>query len=229
MGNTIYTDEFLSDVLKIQRGDVYNKEMLTTNLSFNPSGVDVSSLYLDDGYLFFQAIPVEIRVENDTIDLEIRIREGKQARISKVNVKGNTKTNDQVVVRELRSRPGQLFNRSNIIRTTRELAQLRYFDAETIKPDIQPNPADGTVDIIYEVEETSADQIELSGGWGGYGRILGTLGFHSIIFRYKTSSKKRGMATNSIRRRTKTFYQTTIVWQRIHKLQFFVHRTLVWR
>ncbi len=114
---------------------------------------------------FFQAIPVEIRVENDTIDLEIRIREGKQARISKVNVKGNTKTNDQVVVRELRSRPGQLFNRSNIIRTTRELAQLRYFDAETIKPDIQPNPADGTVDIIYEVEETSADQIELSGGW----------------------------------------------------------------
>ncbi|NLH33697.1 MAG: BamA/TamA family outer membrane protein [Lentimicrobium sp.] len=189
VGNTIYTDEFLSDVLKIQRGDVYNKEMLTTNLSFNPSGVDVSSLYLDDGYLFFQAIPVEIRVENDTIDLEIRIREGKQARISKVNVKGNTKTNDQVVVRELRSRPGQLFNRSNIIRTTRELAQLRYFDAETIKPDIQPNPADGTVDIIYEVEETSADQIELSGGWG-YGRILGTLGLSFNNFSLQNLFKK---------------------------------------
>ncbi len=175
IGNTKYSDEFLSTVLRIQKGDIYNKELLNTNLSFNPSGIDVSSLYLDDGYLFFQAVPIEVRVENDTIDLEIRIREGKQARISKVNVKGNTKTNDQVVIRELRSRPGQLFNRSNIIRTTRELAQLRYFNAENIRPDVQPNPTDGTVDIIYEVEETSADQIELSGGWG-YGRIIGTLG-----------------------------------------------------
>lgn len=91
----------------------------------------------------------------------------------------------------MRSRPGQLFNRSNIIRTTRELAQLRYFDAETIKPDIQPNPADGTVDIIYEVEETSADQIELSGGWGGYGRILGTLGLSFNNFSLQNLFKKK--------------------------------------
>lgn len=175
IGNTKYTDEFLSSILRIQKGDVYNKELLNTNLSFNPAGIDVSSLYLDDGYLFFQAIPVEVRVHNDTIDLEIRIREGKQARINRVNIKGNTKTNDHVIVRELRSRPGQLFNRSNIIRTQRELAQLKYFNAETIKPDIQPNPADGTVDITYNVEETSADQIELSGGWG-YGSIIGSLG-----------------------------------------------------
>lgn len=90
-------------------------------------------------------------------------------------VKGNTKTNDRVIIRELRSRPGQLFSRTDVIRTTRELAQLRYFNAETIQPDIQPNPTDGTVDIIYQVEETSADQIELSGGWG-YGRVIGTLG-----------------------------------------------------
>lgn len=175
IGNTKYTDEVLNSILKIKEGDIYNKEALNTNLSFNPAGMDVSSLYLDDGYLFFQAVPIETRVENDTIDLEIRIREGKQARINKVMVKGNTKTNDRVIVRELRSRPGQLFSRSDIIRTTRELAQLRFFNPETIEPDIQPNPVDGTVDIIYSVEETSADQIELSGGWG-YGRIIGTLG-----------------------------------------------------
>lgn len=175
VGNTKYNDELLNSILRIKKGDIYDKEALNTNLSFNPAGMDVSSLYLDDGYLFFQAIPIETRVENDTIDLEIRIREGKQARINKVLVKGNTKTNDRVIVRELRSRPGQLFSRTDIIRTTRELAQLRYFNPETIEPDIQPNPVDGTVDIIYSVEETSADQIELSGGWG-YGRIIGTLG-----------------------------------------------------
>lgn len=189
VGNTKYDTEFLSSVLGIQSGDVYNKELLTTNLSFNPNGLDVSSLYMDDGYLFFQADPVEVLVENDSIDLEIRIREGKQARISNVSVKGNTKTNDHVVIRELRTRPGMLFSRSDIIRTTRELANLRYFNPETIAPDVQPNPSDGTVDIIYEVEETSADQIELSGGWG-YGRIIGTLGLSFNNFSLRNMFKK---------------------------------------
>jgi outer membrane protein insertion porin family len=175
VGNTKYTDEFLTRVLRINKGDVYNWELLNSNLTFNMSEDDVSSLYMNDGYLFFQAIPVEVRVENDSIDLEIRIYEGKQATISNVSVKGNTRTNDHVIVRELRTRPGQLFSRSDIIRTTRELAQLRYFNPETINPDIQPNPAEGTVDIEYQVEETSSDQIELSGGWG-YGRVIGTLG-----------------------------------------------------
>jgi outer membrane protein insertion porin family len=175
VGNTKYSSEFLTSILKINKGDIYNRELLETNLSFNPNEQDVSSLYLDDGYLFFDASPVEVRVENDSIDIEIRIREGKQARINKVTISGNTKTNDHVVIRELRTRPGQLFSRSDIIRTTRELAQLRYFDPEKIVPDILPNPEDGTVDINYKVEETSADQIELSGGWG-YGRIIGTLG-----------------------------------------------------
>ena len=175
IGNTKYTAEQLDKVLKINKGDLYNRELLETNLSFNPNEQDVSSLYLDDGYLFFAADPVEVKVENDSIDLEIRIREGKQARINKVSISGNTKTNDHVVIRELRTRPGQLFSRTDIIRTTRELAQLRYFDPEKITPDILPNAADGTVDITYKVEETSSDQIELSGGWG-YGRIIGTLG-----------------------------------------------------
>lgn len=175
VGNTVYSSMFLSSILGIQKGDVYNKELLETNLQYNPKGFDISSLYMDNGYLFFNATPVEVNVENDSIDLEIRIYEGKQARINKVTVKGNDKTHDHVVIREMRTRPGQLFSRTDVIRTTRELANLRYFNAETINPNILPNPTEGTVDIEYQVEETSADQIELSGGWG-YGRIIGTLG-----------------------------------------------------
>jgi outer membrane protein insertion porin family len=189
VGNTKYDDKMLSSVLGIQAGDVYNKELLETNLSYNPNGFDVSSIYMDDGYLFFNAEPVEVLVENDSIDLEIRIREGKQARVSRVGVKGNTKTNDHVVIRELRTRPGQMFSRELVIRTTRELANLRYFNAETIAPDIKPNMSDGTVDIDYAVEETSADQIELSGGWG-YGRVIGTLGLSFNNFSVKNLLNK---------------------------------------
>ena len=175
VGNTIYSSKFLNAVLGIRPGDVYNKKLLETNLNYNDKGFDVSSLYMDNGYLFFSATPVETYVNNDSIDLEIRVHEGKQARINKVTVSGNTKTNDHVVIRELRTKPGQLFSRSDVIRSVRELANLKYFNAQNLKPDIKPNPANGTVDINYSVEETSADQIELSGGWG-YGRIIGTIG-----------------------------------------------------
>ncbi len=189
VGNTKYETKTLDAVLGIKPGDIYNRELLETNLSYNPNGFDVSSLYMDDGYLFFHADPVEVLVENDSIDLQIRIREGKQARISNVGVKGNTKTNDHVVIRELRTRPGQMFSRDMVIRTTRELANLKYFNAETIAPDVKPNMADGTVDIDYSVEETSADQIELSGGWG-YGRVIGTLGLSFNNFSVKNLLKK---------------------------------------
>ncbi len=189
VGNTVYSSAFLSTVLGIQKGDVYNKELLETNLNFNPNGFDVSSLYMDNGYLFFNATPVEVYVENDSIDMEIRIYEGDQARIRNVTVRGNDKTNDHVIIRELRTRPGQLFSRSDIIRTQRELANLRYFNAETITPNIKPDPANGTVDIEWDVEETSADQIELSGGWG-YGRIIGTLGLSFNNFSIKSLFKK---------------------------------------
>jgi outer membrane protein insertion porin family len=130
-----------------------------------------------------------MQVDNDSIDIEIRIREGKQARINKVTVKGNSKTNDHVVIREIKTIPGQLFSRSDIIRTTRELAQLRYFNAETIKPVPTPNPEDGTVDIEYQVEETSSDQVELSGGWGG-GMVVGTLGLSFNNFSARNIFKK---------------------------------------
>lgn len=175
VGNTLYTDEYLSSILDIQKGEVYNQKTLESNLMFNPNGLDVYSLYLDDGYLFFSANPVEVNVENDSIDIEIRINEGKQARINKITIVGNTRTNDNVIMRELRTVPGQLFSRADIIRSQRELAQLRYFNQETIGINPKPNPIDGTVDIEYTVEETSSDQLELSGGWGA-GMVVGTIG-----------------------------------------------------
>ncbi|HNW88930.1 MAG TPA: POTRA domain-containing protein [Bacteroidales bacterium] len=189
IGNTIYSERELNMILKIGKGDVYNQKELETNLSYNPNGFDVYSLYMDNGYLFFSATPIETAIVNDSIDMEIRVIEGKQAYINKVTIRGNTKTKDHVVIREIRSKPGQLFNRSDIIRTTRELAQLKYFNAEKIIPDIIPNPTDGTVDIEYSVEETSSDQLELSGGWGA-GRLIGTLGVSFNNFSTKNFFKK---------------------------------------
>ncbi|HAG16789.1 MAG TPA: outer membrane protein assembly factor BamA [Bacteroidales bacterium] len=190
VGNTVYSDADLAAVLQIRKGDDYNKELLETNLSYNQNGPDVSSMYLDNGYLFFSVDPVEVQVDNDSIDLEIRIREGEQAYLKNIIIKGNTRTNDHVIVRELRTRPGQLFSREAIIRTQRELAQLKYFDPEKLGVDVQPNPIDGTVDIIYTVEETSSDQIELSGGWG-YGRIIGTIGLSFNNFSIRNIFNKK--------------------------------------
>ena len=165
-GNTKYSSETLNGVLGIKPGDVYNKELLNTNLTYSETTMDVSSLYMDDGYLFFRVDPVEVQVDNDSIDLEIRLNEGKQARIGNVSLKGNTKTNDFVVIREMYSRPGQLFSRSDVTRTVRELATLGFFNQESILPDVKPNYADNTVDIEYQVEEASADQVSFSAGWG---------------------------------------------------------------
>ncbi|MFW5757187.1 MAG: outer membrane protein assembly factor BamA [Bacteroidota bacterium] len=175
VGNTVYPDEVLSEVLGLSKGDIYNQTLLEKNLFMNTEGLDVSSLYLDDGYLFFNVSPIETNVSNDSIDLELRIYEGEQAEISRVSVRGNTKTNDHVILREIRTRPGMLFSRSDIIRSQRDIIQLGYFDQETIDVIPTPNATDGTVDLEYVVEETSSDQIELSGGWGA-NRIIGTLG-----------------------------------------------------
>ena len=165
-GNTKYSSETLDGILGIKRGDVYNKDLLNANLTYSETSLDISSLYMDDGYLFFRVDPVEVNVDNDSIDLEIRMQEGKQARISNVTLKGNTKTNDYVVLREMYSRPGQLFSRSDVTRTIRELATLGFFNQESINPDVKPNYADNTVDIEYQVEEASADQVSFSAGWG---------------------------------------------------------------
>lgn len=177
VGNTKYDTATLNKVLGIRRGDVYNQELLEKNLNYTEGGYDISSLYMDDGYLFFRVDPVEVRVENDTIDIEMRMSEGDQATIKRVTVKGNTKTNDRIIIREMYTRPGQLYSRSDIIRTIRELSALQYFDAQKLTPDIKPDPADGTVDINYVVEETPNDQIELSAGWG-YNRLMLSLGLN---------------------------------------------------
>lgn len=180
-GNTKYRSSQLDSILGIQTGDIYDLERLETRVFMDPKGLDLSSLYQDDGYLTFQAIPVETRIENDTIDLEIRMMEGKQFRIGRVLVKGNTKTHDHVIYREIRTRPGDLFSRTDIIRTQRELNQLNYFNPEAFGINPIQHPEDGTVDIEYTVEEKPSDQIELSGGWGG-GRVVGTLGISFTNF-----------------------------------------------
>lgn len=191
LGNTKYRSGQLDTILNIKRGDIFDQSVLDQKLFMNPNGYDISSLYMDDGYLFFNVTPQEVNIHNDTIDLEIHMYEGKQATINKVTVMGNSKTNDHVIYREIRTRPGQLFRRSDIIRTQRELSQLGYFDPEKLGVTPTPNPADGTVDIEYKVEEKPSDQVELSGGWGG-GRVVGTLGlaFNNFSMRniFKPSS-----------------------------------------
>jgi outer membrane protein insertion porin family len=189
IGNSKYSTRTLSDVFGIKKGDIYDQSQLDAKLFMNPNGNDISSLYMDDGYLFFNITPVEVMVKNDSIDLEMRIYEGKQATINKVSISGNTKTNDRVVMREIRTRPGQLFRRSDIIRTQRQLSQLGYFDPEKMNVTPVPNQATGTVDIDYTVEEKPSDQIELSGGYGG-GRIVGTLGVTFNNFSGKNFFKK---------------------------------------
>jgi len=176
VGNSKYPSKVLSNVLGIRKGDVYNASLLNERLSMNPNGTDVSSLYMDNGYLFFQVNPVETNVHNDTIDLEMRIYEGTQARINNVTVTGNDKTSDKVIMRQLRTLPGELFRRSDVIRTQRELGQLGYFDPEKMTVNPVPHPEDGTVDINYGVQEKSSDQIQLSGGWGGGLGFVGTAG-----------------------------------------------------
>ena len=175
-GNYLYDDKTLASVLAIKEGSVYSKETLDKRLNYNPTGQDVTSLYMNDGYLFFQIEPVETRVEGDSIDIEMRVSEGVQARVKDVNVAGNTKTSDHVVRRALYTLPGDKFSRENLIRSQRELATLGYFDPEKIGLNPVPNQADGTVDINYTVEEKPSDQITLSGGWGGYAGFIGTVG-----------------------------------------------------
>jgi len=175
-GNYKYTDEQLGRVLGLNKGDVYNVEELEKRLTFNPTGSDITSLYMDDGYLFFNVRPVEVGVTGDSVDIEMRITEGEQATISRVTVSGNTQTSDHVALREMYTIPGRKFSRTDVINTQRELSALGFFDPEKTNPEINPNPADGTVDINWVVEEKPSDQIELSGGWGGFYGFVGTLG-----------------------------------------------------
>lgn len=189
LGNTKYTDKTLQNVLGIQKGDVYDAAYLQKRLFMDPQGNDVSSLYLNNGYLFFNLNPVEVNVDQDTIDLEMRIQEGEQATIDEVTVSGNDRTNDHVILRELRTRPGELFRRSDVQRSLRELQQLGYFDPQQLNVNPVPDAETGTVDIEYSVTERSTSQLQLQGGWGA-GRIVGTLGLNFDNFSAANIFKK---------------------------------------
>ena len=192
VGNTVYPYEYLNAVLGIKKGDTYNLKELNKRL--NEDDDAVSKLYTDQGYLFFSVDPVEVRIKGDSIDFEMRMYEGQPATINQINIVGNTRVYEHVVRRELYTKPGQLYSQSDIMRSLRELAQMGHFDQEKLVPDIQPNPEDGTVDVTYQLETKSSDQIEFSLGWGATG-LIGTLGLKFTNFAIQTSLIQRVTAS----------------------------------
>jgi len=218
LGNSIYSDEQLNQVLKIKRGDTYNGIELEKRIADNsdPDAFDLTNLYQNNGYLFSTITPVEVSTDGNIIDMEIRVTEGKPAYFKNISVSGNDKTNDAVIYRELRTRPGQLYSKSNIVRTIRELGQLGYFDAQQISPDLKNvNPTDGTLDVEYTVVEKGASQIELQGGYGG-GGFIGTLGLSFNNFAMKDIFNKKAYKpfpmgdgqSLALRLQASRFYQT---------------------
>ena len=190
LGNSKYDNATLQSILKIEAGDRYDAKLLGTRVNGDPNGNDISSLYLNNGYLFSNVIPVEVRVANDSIDLEIRIREGRPATVRKVKVVGNDRTNDHVIYREIRTRPGDLFSKADIQRTIRELGQLGYFDPRSINITPNPDPVTGTVDLEYTVAEQSTSQLELQGGWGA-NMVIGTAGLNFNNFSARNLFNKK--------------------------------------
>ena len=214
VGNTVYPYELLDATLGVKPGDVYNLKTLNDRLTNDDDAV--SKLYTDRGYLFFNVEPVEVNVSNDSIDFEMRMYEGKPATINEVRIVGNTRVYEHVVRRELYTKPGQLYSQSDIMRSLRELAQMGHFDQEKLVPDIQPNPEEGTVDITYQLETKSSDQIEFSLGWGATG-LVGSLGLKFTNFAIQNLFNKKSYRivpqgegqTFSINARTNGIYYTS--------------------
>ena len=178
IGNTVYGDNIIQQILGLKKGDTYNGVLLKKRIAdtSKPDGNDITNLYQNSGYLFSNINAVEVSAVNDTINFEIRITEGKPANFNKIYVEGNTKTNDHVIYRELRTKPGELYSKDRLVRTVRELGQLGFFDAEQINPELENvNPNDGTIDVKFDLVESGASQIELQGGYG-QGGFIGTLG-----------------------------------------------------
>lgn len=218
IGNSVYTDYQLRQALGIKKGETYNGGLLQKRIEDNtdPEANDLTNLYQNNGYLFSGINPVEVAVRKDTIDFEIRIKEGKLAYFDHVTVVGNDKTNDHVIYRELRTRPGQIYSKRNVVRTIRELGQLGFFDPEQLSPNFKNVDANnGTLDMEYAVIEKGSSQIELQGGYGG-GGFVGTLGlsFNNFSLRnvfngeaYKPLPMGDGQKL-SIRAQASTYYQT---------------------
>jgi len=218
LGNSVYTDRQLNSLLGIKKGDVYNGTILEQRIAdkSKPDGEDITNLYQNNGYLFSNINPVEVRTVNDTIDFEIRITEGPIAYFNKITVVGNDKTNDHVIYRELRTKPGQKYSKEELMRSLREIGQLGFFDPEALKPDFKNvDPQAGTVDIEYNVVEKGSSQIELQGGYGG-GGFIGTLGLSFNNFSARNMFKKEAYKPlpmgdgqkMSLRLQGSTFFQT---------------------
>ena len=193
IGNSVYSDAQLSRVLGIKAGDTYNGVLLRKRIAdqTKPDGDDLTNLYQNNGFLFSSINPVEVSAVNDTINFEVRITEGKPAYFNRISVKGNDRTNDHVIYREIRTRPGELYSKDKVVRSVRELGQLGFFDAEQISPDFKDvDPNAGTVDIEYGLVEKGASQIELQGGYGG-GGFIGTLGLSFNNFSMRNIFNKK--------------------------------------
>lgn len=189
VGNSVYRKEDLDRWLNIKRGSVYNQSHFEDRLNGSSGAQDaVSSAYQDNGYLFSRLTPVESKIENDSIDIEIRIYEGDQAYLNDIIITGNTRTNEHIARRELYTLPGDLFSKDKIIRSIRQLGVIGHFDPEKIKPDVLPDPSNGTVDLLYKLEERANDQFEISGGWGA-GMLVGTIGVRFNNFAMKNFLK----------------------------------------
>ncbi len=214
VGNTVYPSEVLNNMLGVKKGDSYNLKLLQDRLINDDDAV--SKLYTDNGYLFFNVDPVETSVSGDSIDFEMRMYEGRPATINEVKIVGNERVYEHVVRRELYTKPGQLYSQSDIMRSLRELAQMGHFNQEKLVPDIQPNPEEGTVDITYQLETKSSDQIEFSLGWGATG-LVGSLGLKFTNFAIQNLFNKKSYRivpqgegqTFSINARTNGVYYTS--------------------
>ena len=179
VGNTVYSTDYLSRLLGMKKGDVYNQTYLSKRLSQDEDAV--GNEYWNNGYLFYRLEPTEVNIVGDSIDLEMRITEGQQAHINRVKINGNDRLYENVVRRELRTKPGDLFSKEALQRSARELASMGYFDPEAINPVPEPNYEDGTVDINYNLKQKSNDQVELSLGWGQTG-VIGRVGLKLTNF-----------------------------------------------
>ena len=173
VGNSVLTSDFLNNALGMKKGDVYNQKLMNKRLKEDEDAV--GNYYWNNGYIFYQLDPTEVNIVGDSIDLEMRITENQQAHINAVRIYGNDRLYEEVVRRELRTKPGDLFSKDAVMRSAREIGNMGYFNAETINPDIKPNYEDGTVDINWELEQKSNDQLEFSLGWGQTG-VIGRIG-----------------------------------------------------
>ena len=222
VGNTVYKSDYLAAKLMMKKGDVYNQKLLNERLSQDENAI--GNDYYNQGYVFYSLDPVEVNIVGDSIDLEMRIVEGPQATISKVTINGNDRLYDNIVRRELRTKPGDLFNRSALERSYREIAQMGHFNPENINPDIRPDANNGTVDINWQLESKANDQIEFSAGWGQTG-VIGKLSLKFTNFSmanlFRKNDNYRGIIPQGDGQTMTISAQTNGTYYQSYNISFF--------